>query len=104
MKETGQQQGGGLRSQGAGNLPQVLRWAAQEPQPSQLSCMCNVCASGVCVSVVCLYDVCKQCVCHWYVYDDVYAVCECVSDVCLICMQVVCVCDVCGVFKWCMYV
>ena len=58
----------------------------------------------VCVSLVCLYDVCKKCMCQWYVYGDVYAVCECVSDVCLICMQLVCVCDVCGVFKWCVYV
>ena len=54
MKETGKQQGGGLRSQGAGDPPQVLRWAAEEPQPGQLLCMCDVC-------VMCVGDVCVWC-------------------------------------------
>ena len=58
----------GPEAKGAGDPPPVLRWAAEEPQPSRLLCMYDVCASGVCMSVVCLYDVCKKCVCQWYVY------------------------------------
>ena len=63
VKETGKQQGGGLRSQGAGDPPQVLRWAAEEPQPGQLLCMCDVCASGVCVCQWCVYMMCVRSVC-----------------------------------------
>lgn len=61
MKETGQQQGGGS-AQGAGNLPQVLRWAAQNPSLASFHA-CAMCVQVVCVCQWCVYMMCVSSVC-----------------------------------------